>query len=161
MLFRAYVSSMTALAAFRTESNTPDSINERIRATTEASIAQALRGGPGAIEARLRQLDREWDTERVLETLASSFVLTGITLGATVDRRWLALPGVVAAFLLQHGLQGWCPPLPAIRAMGVRTMGEIEEERHALKAARGDYARLGDNGARAPRTLLEAASRRS
>ena len=95
-----------------------------------------------------------------IDSNKQTYVLTGVTLGATVDRRWLALPGLVAAFLLQHGLQGWCPPLPAIRALGVRTPGEIEEERHALKAARGDYSRLGHNGARGARTLLEAASRR-
>jgi hypothetical protein len=150
---------MLAPSATRTEASTPDSLNQRIRSETEASLAKALAGGPPAVERRLSELDREWDTERVLETLASSFVLTGVTLGATVDRRWLALPGVVAGFLLMHGLQGWCPPLPLIRALGVRTPGEIDEERNALKAARGDYSRLGNNGALSPRALLDAASR--
>lgn len=54
-------------------------------------------------------------------------------------RRWLLLSGTVCGFLLQHALQGWCPPLPAIRALGVRTKEEIDSERYALKVARGDF----------------------
>lgn len=145
-------------SANRTEDSTPDSINQRIRRATEASVARTIAGGPSAIETRLRELDREWDTERVLEALASSFTLTGLTLGLTVNRKWLALTGVVSAFLLQHALQGWCPPLPAIRALGVRTTAEIDEERYALKAARGDFNLLA-NGSSTPRALLAAASR--
>lgn len=149
---------MLAISAHRTEDSTPDSINERIRRKTIQTIALTIANGPEAIEARLRELDREWDTERVLETLAASFTLTGLTLGVSVDRRWLGLPGVVAAFLLQHALQGWCPPLPLIRALGIRTAYEIEQERTALKAARGDFAQLG-NGSTSARVLLEIAAR--
>jgi len=42
----------------------------------------------------------------------------------------------VAAFLLQHAVQGWCPPLPVFRRLGVRTADEINDERVALKAVR-------------------------
>jgi hypothetical protein len=42
-------------------------------------------------------------------------------------------------FLLQHAVQGWCPPLPLLRRLGVRTADEINEERYALKALRGDF----------------------
>jgi hypothetical protein len=45
----------------------------------------------------------------------------------------------VATFLLQHALQGWCPPVPLFRSLGVRTASEIDEERYALKALRGDF----------------------
>jgi hypothetical protein len=45
--------------------------------------------------------------DRVPEANASSFALTGLVLGLTVDKRWFTLTGVVA-FLLQHGSQGWC-----------------------------------------------------
>ncbi|HKU40484.1 MAG TPA: hypothetical protein VJR89_20125 [Polyangiales bacterium] len=141
----------------RTQRNTPEPINERIRYETELSIARTLASGPGALEARLKELDREWDTERTLQTLASSFVLTGLALGATWSRKWLILPGVVAGFLLQHSLQGWCPPLPVIRALGVRTQAEIDVERYALKAARGDFGHV--HGSVNARALLQAASR--
>jgi hypothetical protein len=137
----------------RSERNTPASINERIRRDTERSIARTLAGGEPAIEARLRELDAEWDTERTLETLASSFTLAGLILGTTVSRKFLALPVLVAAFLLQHGLQGWCPPLPVIRALGVRTAAEIDRERYALKAARGDFNGIRGGRGAAPQLL--------
>jgi len=35
-------------------------------------------------------------------------------------------------FLLQHGMQGWCPPLPILRRLGVRTRGEIDREKYEL-----------------------------
>ena len=55
-----------------------------------------------------------------------------MVLGATIDRRWLLLSGTVLGFLLLHATRGWCPPLPLLRAAGVRTRGEIDEEKFAL-----------------------------
>ncbi|CAN5323809.1 hypothetical protein BH23VER1_BH23VER1_13700 [soil metagenome] len=83
---------------------------------------------------------------------------TGCLLAATVDRRWIVLPMAVTAFLLQHAVQGWCPPLPLIRRLGVRTQREIEEERMALKLLRGDFKQVGaEEGATpAPSDLLDA-----
>jgi hypothetical protein len=78
-----------------------------------------------------------------------------------VDRKFFFFPAVVAGFLLQHAVQGWCPPLPIFRRMGFRTQTEIDEERHALKALRGDYRQLqadGDRqGSASPRQALKAA----
>lgn len=59
-----------------------------------------------------------------------------------MDRKFFALPALVAGFLLQHALQGWRPPAPLFRRLGIRTAGEIAEERDALKALRGDFDRL-------------------
>jgi hypothetical protein len=66
-------------------------------------------------------------------------VLLGTALGTTVDRRFLLLPAAVFGFFAQHALQGWCPPIPVFRRLGVRTQREIERERYALKALRGDF----------------------
>jgi hypothetical protein len=82
----------------------------------------------------MEELDKEWDIERALEVNASTLALTGLFLAVTVDRKWLMLPGVVLSFLLQHGLQGWCPPLPVLRRLGVRTRGEIDREKYELRA---------------------------
>ena len=95
-----------------------------------------------AITRRMEELDREWDMERVLETNAASFALTGTILGAFVNRKWLALPMIVTGFLLQHAVQGWCPPVPLLRRLGVRTRREIERERYALKVLRGDFDKI-------------------
>jgi hypothetical protein len=62
-----------------------------------------------------------------------------VALGALVDRRFFLMPVVIGGFLLQHAVQGWCPPLAIWRRLGVRTQSEIEEERYALKALRGDF----------------------
>src|SRR5690625_7806825 len=43
-----------------------------------------------------------------------------------------ALP--ICGFLLQHSMQGWCPPLKLLRRSGCRTAREIETERYALQA---------------------------
>jgi hypothetical protein len=123
----------------RVAAHTPTAINEGIRRRTEDSIAY-LAEHPEEIDERLGELDREWDIERVIETNASALALTGVILGATTDRRFLIVPAVVTAFLLQHALQGWCPPVPILRRLGVRTASEIAEERYALKHLRGDFA---------------------
>jgi hypothetical protein len=141
----------------RVEANTPNALNRRVHQRTVEALRQALDGGPRAIEQRLEELDNEWDIERALQVGASSLVLTGIGLSLTVDRRWLGLSGVVAGFLLQHAVQGWCPPLPVFRALGFRTAREIEQERNALKGARGDFEALDVAKAAGPNTLLAVA----
>jgi hypothetical protein len=104
----------------------------------------------------------------VLEANAAGLTLLGTVLGAFVSRRWLVLAAAVPAFLLQHAVQGWCPPMTVIRRLGVRTRHEIDRERTALKALRGDFAGLGpahpgiDDGAtpgEAARAALAAATR--
>ncbi len=123
----------------RVTSNTAADINRRIYKETEARVEDLAAKGTMAIRERLQALDREWDIERYLETGAASLVLTGSVLGLTKSRMWFLLPFGVAAFLLQHALQGWCPPLPLLRQLGVRTVEEINEERTALKTIRGDF----------------------
>lgn len=121
----------------RVPAHTKDYVNARIQREAVASIAQALR--TGTIDERLAALDREWDTERTLQTNFAIVSLVGLAL-ARRDRRWLALTAGAACFMVQHALQGWCPPLALFRRLGFRDAGEIERERMALKALRGDAA---------------------
>jgi hypothetical protein len=122
--------------------HTSEDINRRIRHETEERIRHfAL--NPIGIDRRLQELDEEWDIERVLEMNASTLAFTGVVLGATADKRWLILPALVTAFLFQHAVQGWCPPIPMLRRRGFRTPREIEIERIALKALRGDFGPIG------------------
>ena len=126
--------------ALRVEQSTAQEINARIERETALSVERIASGGPAAIEVRLAELDREWDIERMLEANAAALILVSLGLGFSVDRRWFTLPVVVAAFLLQHALQGWCPPMPLFRKLGVRTVREINLERTALCFLRGDYS---------------------
>jgi len=107
-----------------------------------AASIRHFAANPAQIRQRLRELDEEWDIERAIEANASSLALAGVALGATGDRRWLLLPALVTGFLLQHAVQGWCPPVPVLRRLGFRTAYEIEEERTALKALRGDFKEM-------------------
>ena len=121
--------------AARVPSHTATHINAEIRKATEERI-EYFSKHVGEIEARLKELDREWDIERTIEINASSLAFIGIVLGATVNIRWLILPFAVTGFLFQHSVQGWCPPVPVLRSMGFRTADEINKERYALKALR-------------------------
>jgi len=126
------------------------------RAITEATKTrlQHFAGNPSRIDQRLQELEREWDIERAIELNASSLAFAGIAAGALHDRRWLILPALVTAFLLQHAIQGWCPPVPVLRKLGFRTLAEIEQERNALKALRGDYRQVTRSSAQSRRSKV-------
>jgi hypothetical protein len=141
----------------RVERATSAALNEGIRARADAQVERMEGLSDEDIAARLAELDREWDVERVLQANASTLVLLGVALGARVDRRFLWLPAAVLSFLAQHALQGWCPPIPILRRLGVRTMREVQRERHALKALRGDYDALPRPGAAAGAERVRAA----
>jgi hypothetical protein len=123
----------------RVPRQTADHVNAEIQRQLSENVAKYAAEGAAAIEQRLSELDKEWDIERTLEANAATAVLCGMALGVSVNRRWFAVPAIVAGFLLQHALQGWCPPIPVFRRLGVRTSSEIEQERYALKALRGDF----------------------
>lgn len=130
---------MIPATSLRVPLQTSDEINEQIRQEMHERVARFRDASPETITRRLEELDQEWDVERVLEANAASIAFTGCLLTAAVSRRWIVLPMAVTAFLFQHAIQGWCPPLPVIRRLGVRTMREIDEERFALKVLRGDF----------------------
>lgn len=128
---------MTPGTTRRAAKHSEQRINERLR----REMLQRLyyyQHHPREIEARLQELDREWDVERVLEANASTLVLASALAGLLGRRRSLLLTATVGGFLLQHALQGWCPPLPVLRRLGFRTATEIETERYALMILRGD-----------------------
>lgn len=130
---------MIPSTAGRVPEHTSDNVNRRIREQTERNVARIAAEGPAAVARRLAELDREWDIERTLEGNAATVILIGSALGAFVDRRFFVLPAVVAGFLLQHAVQGWCPPLPIFRRAGVRTAAEIDHERDSLKVLLRDF----------------------
>ncbi|MCE3224890.1 MAG: hypothetical protein K0S58_3070 [Nitrospira sp.] len=133
---------MVPATTTRVEQNTDDAINDRIRRQTQRNIAYFAGLGSREINRRLEELDREWDVERTLEANAASLSLLSLGLGAIVNRRFFLVPAFVGGFLLQHAIQGWCPPLPVLRRLGIRTAKEIDAERYALKALRGDFKNL-------------------
>lgn len=123
----------------RVPKNTSTQVNHRIQGRTLHDVSRFIGADPVFIDERIQELQREWDVERTLEANASTVSLLGLALSITVDRRFLVLPALVSAFLLQHALQGWCPPLPVLRRMGIRTAREIQDEIIALRILRGDF----------------------
>jgi hypothetical protein len=85
----------------------------------------------GEILSRISELEKEWDTERVLETNFAIIVLIASILGLK-NKKWAFLSGITSIFMIQHAIQGWCPPLPIIRRLGVRTSSEIFQEKAML-----------------------------
>lgn len=142
----------------RVPRHTDTAVNREIRLMTECNVARFMGASEQDIDERLKGLEREWDIERTLETNASAISLAGLTLGMTVSKKWFILPAVVAGFLLQHALQGWCPPVPLFRRLGIRTAAEIDAERYALKVLRGDFREACGNTITAPE-LVHAAGR--
>ena len=124
----------------RVRANTSPEINSRLDHETEERIRLYAAQSPEEITRRIEELEREWDVERLLETNASTLAFIGLALGAMVNKKFLLIPAVVLPFLLQHAVQGWCPPVPIFRRWGVRTREEIDAEKYALKALRGDFA---------------------
>ena len=121
-------------SADRVRRSTAAYVNREIDRQTNSNIRRYANSSEEVVQMRIEELDKEWDIERALEVNASTLALTGLLLGMTVNRKWLVLPGIVLSFLLQHGLQGWCPPLPVLRRMGIRTRGEIDREKYELRA---------------------------
>jgi hypothetical protein len=129
--------------ADRVRANTSEEINRRLDRELAARVRGYEEKSSGEISSRIDELDREWDMERWLETNASAIAFTGLVLGVTHSKKWLFLPGIVLPFLFQHAVQGWCPPVPVLRRLGVRTREEIDREKYALKVLRGDFEQSG------------------
>ena len=133
--------------ADRVRANTSEEINRRIDREIDARVREYAGRNPDDITRRIGELDREWDMERLLETNASTVAFAGLLLGVTHSKKWLIVPGIVLPFLFQHAVQGWCPPVPVLRRLSVRTRKEIDREKYALKVLRGDF----DNADSLPR----------
>src|SRR5688500_12078360 len=93
--------SMLARSADRVDDHIDASTRARIRAETERRLAHFAQHAE-QIDRRLRELDEEWDIERVLETGSSALTLTGLLLGIGANRKWLLLSLAVQGFFLQH-----------------------------------------------------------
>jgi hypothetical protein len=149
------------ISADRVRAHTAPEVNARIDRATEARIQHYAGASREELSRRIAELDREWDMERYLEMNASALAFAGLTLGLAHSKKWLIIPGFVLPLLFQHAVQGWCPPVPVFRRLGIRTRKEIDREKYALKALRGDFDKLQGAEAEAaarPARALQAVS---
>lgn len=126
----------------RVRQNTPPEINNKIDEAMMKRIWEYAKKSHEEITARIAQLEREWDLERVLETGSATLALSGVALALVRSRLWLLLPAGVLASLLQHSLTRRSTAVQCVRALGVRTRREIETEKYALRMLRGDFDKL-------------------
>lgn len=108
-------------------------------AALEHRLACLADAGPTAIDARLAELDREWSAGRLTKAALGVMIVVGSVLTAALGPWWLILPAVAAVFLLQYlfARSSWLTAV--FTEGGYRTGAEIEQEKFALKALRGDF----------------------
>ena len=123
----------------RVQSSTNPSVNAQIKNRTVSDLNTYISSSPEILSQRIDALNHEWDVERVVQANAAAVTLVCSLFGMRKSKCFL-LTGIVGCFLLQHALQGFCPPLPFIRRLGVRTAEEICNEKTVLKMARGDFS---------------------
>jgi len=95
--------------------------------------------GKGKIGERISEIDSEWDAERTLLLNAAALTLAGAVLGAFVNKKWFLLSAGASLIMAEQAITGWSPALGALKALGKRTTNEINREKYALKALKGDF----------------------
>ncbi len=145
--------------ADRTRRNTPRAINRRIDRQTETNLRNYSVRTPQAIDRRIAELRSEWSIERYLQLNVAAVGLSGIALALAADRRWAYATCAALAMFMTHQLQGFDPPLPLLRKLGIRTREEIDEEIYALKVMRGDFDAAEMNPATATTEEVESVIR--
>lgn len=115
---------------------------DRIDERTLDALRVASNQGVMGLTRRLEELDREWSVDRALMIGAGSFVWLGLVMGTAVKRRLYLISAIAGGVLFAFALLGWAPPVLILRRLGFRTRGEIDSERMALKALRGDFESL-------------------
>jgi hypothetical protein len=132
-------------SASRVRISTSKKNNDKIDAQMEEIVSKYITASKSDISKRIEELNKEWDIERVLEANASALIFIGTLLGFLVNVWLFVICGFISFYLLTHALQGWCPPLPIIRRLGIRTVYEICTEKMILKYLRGDFRDIPNN----------------
>jgi hypothetical protein len=109
--------------------------------TLEKRLACLADAGPQAITDRLNLIENEWSAGRMTKATIGVMIVTGLALGL-VNSWWLSLPAVGGLLLLQYLFSRTSWLGAAFRAIGFRSRAEIDQEKFALKALRGDFRHL-------------------
>jgi hypothetical protein len=84
------------------------------------------------IENRLKNLQGEWSSERVLTTAAATTIVTSTILGYAFSKKWFCLGGLVGLMMLKDGLAGDCLAMPIIEKIKFRKAYDIAAEKETL-----------------------------
>ena len=110
--------------------------------TLEQRLACLADAGPQAITERLNEIEKEWSAGRVTKATIGFIIVAGLALATVAGSWWLILPAFGAFFLLQYLFSrvSWLGAM--YRELGFRSGAEIDHEKFALKALRGDFHQL-------------------
>jgi hypothetical protein len=117
------------------ELNQKDQIHDK----EKLSINEFKHKGKEKINDRIKEIENEWDVDRTLLLNAAGVTLAGAVLGAFVNKKWFLLSAVASLVMAEHAITGWSPDSGALKILGKRTHKEINRERYALKALKGDF----------------------
>jgi len=140
----------------RVAQSTAEKLNQKIERSIRKNIFYYAHN-PEQIEPRIQELKKEWDIERALEMNASLLALAGLLFGVFSRKQWiLLLPLVVLSFLVQHAIQGWCPPVEIFRRLQIRTKEEIMREYVGLLAIKGDLDKISESKEKPPKERADS-----
>jgi hypothetical protein len=110
---------------------------------------------PGLIEGRLYELEQELSIERLVQIGAASLSIGSLLMALTGKKKWLFFSMGISAMLIKSASQGWCPAMNLLYRLGYRKQAEIDKEKYALKAIRGDF----NLGLDVPNAVYEAVNK--
>ncbi|MFW6224259.1 MAG: hypothetical protein ACOC4R_01230 [Bacteroidota bacterium] len=122
--------------------NTGEEINRRIDRYIEDNIRYYATQAEDIITGRINTLEKEWDVQKLVQAIDSGIGLGSILLGVLGSKKWWFVTTLAAASSGMSAVKGWSPCTMALRRMGFRTRQEIDREKYALKALRGDFNEL-------------------
>lgn len=126
----------------RIRANTNEEINRRIDRDIEDNIRYYATQNEKALTERIDSLEDEWDVDRLVQLCISGASISSILLGVFGSKKWWLIAAAGMGLLGNHAVNGWCPSAMVFRRMGFRTRQEIDREKYALKAIRGDFDEL-------------------
>ena len=106
------------------------------------NLARVVEEGPAAIEQRLESLSWEWSSGRLAKIAIGFVILTGAVLSVYVSPWFMIVPALGGMLLVQFFFapKSWVGEI--FHSMGYRRRDEIEQERLALRALRGDFRNI-------------------
>jgi hypothetical protein len=115
--------------------------------------------GQHAVSERLQALEDEPDLETVATLAMAGTGILALVFGLMGSRLWRLLAWMALPLIFAHARGRLSAPGDFLKTLGLRSRKEIQEEKYALKALRGDFRDLGENraeGAPDPASALDA-----
>jgi hypothetical protein len=96
------------------------------------------------LNQRLKQLESETPIESIIHQNGGLLTIAGLILFLIRRRRWWIVPLTMATLQLQFSCTNRGPLVSFLRRRGLRSRREIEGEKLALRALRGDFSAVNE-----------------